>query len=328
MHLRGPMNISQLAVYQLPSDMHTLSKRNTVPFYNRQRRSKKRDADLPGGGSFDDNDAVPLEKRTFYTTENADCGPRTVTMTVNVTECPLNFGQSTFMLPMTTYIGPVLPCMPTPDDPNCPCKHSTLLSVAPSELVTVSSRPVMTPSQPTTLPFQPTRLPSQPSPFPSQPSPFPSQPVMTSSQTLQSWQTLPPSDSTRPWWKPDSPWQTSAQPSQPSQPSPPSQTSECIEPSQTDRPWWKPEIPWHTYSQTLQCSEPTETSRPWWKPHLPSRPLPTGEQKSVNKTSKIGRRDTANWSRAAYYNSAAPAQATGFSFLANRGDPQKSGTFD
>ncbi|CAI6271715.1 unnamed protein product [Periconia digitata] len=34
------------------------------------------------------------------------------------------------------------------------------------------------------------------------------------------------------------------------------------------------------------------------------------------------------WSRVAYYTSAAPAEATGFAFLANLGDPQKSGTFD
>jgi hypothetical protein len=37
------MNVSQLAVYQLPSDMHTLQKRNTVPFYNRRRALKKRE---------------------------------------------------------------------------------------------------------------------------------------------------------------------------------------------------------------------------------------------------------------------------------------------
>jgi len=33
MHLRGPMNISKLAVYQLPSEVHKTRKRNTVPFY-------------------------------------------------------------------------------------------------------------------------------------------------------------------------------------------------------------------------------------------------------------------------------------------------------
>jgi hypothetical protein len=43
MHLRGPLNVSQLAVYQLPGDMHTLQKRSTVPFYNRRRAPKKRE---------------------------------------------------------------------------------------------------------------------------------------------------------------------------------------------------------------------------------------------------------------------------------------------
>lgn len=36
----------------------------------------------------------------------------------------------------------------------------------------------------------------------------------------------------------------------------------------------------------------------------------------------------ASWIRNAYYTSTAPAQATGLAFLANLGDPQKSGTFD
>ncbi len=42
------------------------------------------------------------------------------------------------------------------------------------------------------------------------------------------------------------------------------------------------------------------------------------------------KRDTcgAIWTRTGYYNSIAPAQAMGLSFLANLGDPQKSGTFD
>jgi len=46
MHLRGPMNISQLAVYQLPGEMHTLGKRETVPYYNRRRAMNKRDFDI------------------------------------------------------------------------------------------------------------------------------------------------------------------------------------------------------------------------------------------------------------------------------------------
>jgi hypothetical protein len=40
------------------------------------------------------------------------------------------------------------------------------------------------------------------------------------------------------------------------------------------------------------------------------------------------RKRAAAWDRVAYYTSAAPAQATGLSFLANLGDPRQSGTFD
>jgi hypothetical protein len=44
--------------------------------------------------------------------------------------------------------------------------------------------------------------------------------------------------------------------------------------------------------------------------------------------SSIVKRQATDWRRVAYYTSTAPAQATGFSFMANLGDPQKSGTFD
>jgi hypothetical protein len=44
--------------------------------------------------------------------------------------------------------------------------------------------------------------------------------------------------------------------------------------------------------------------------------------------SPIVKRQATDWRRIAYYTSTAPAQATGFSFMANLGDPQKSGTFD
>ncbi|KAI1515578.1 TOS1 [Pyrenophora tritici-repentis] len=43
MHLRGPMNVSQLAVYLLPSEAHFLRKRTTVPFYNHHRAIEKRE---------------------------------------------------------------------------------------------------------------------------------------------------------------------------------------------------------------------------------------------------------------------------------------------
>ena len=42
----------------------------------------------------------------------------------------------------------------------------------------------------------------------------------------------------------------------------------------------------------------------------------------------VKRAASSTWSRVAYYTSTAPAAASGFAFLANLGDPQKSGTFD
>jgi hypothetical protein len=178
MHLRGPMNVSQLAVYQLPSDMHTLQKRNSVPFYNR-RMAKKREADL--------------QARTYNTTTG--CGPATVTTTVTVTSCkpcqPTNTPP-----PNTTYIGPPLPCLPSASSItseasqahlNCTCNNSQSAAVALEE----------------------------------------------------------------------------------------------------------------------PAAAPTPATAP-----------------------AAAKRAAADWSRVAYYTSSAPAQATGFSFLANLGDPQKSGTFD
>jgi hypothetical protein len=195
MHLRGPMNISQLAVYHLPSEMHTLRKRNTVPFYNRRRAMNKRDYDVTADTSFD-NRSVSLERQIFNT-----CGPRTVTTTVTVTECTSTFAASTAqLLPDTTYIGPPLPCMPTPT-PSAPGGG------IPGAACTCGSS-----------------------------------------------------------------------------------------------------IP--------ELGLPAFT------------PFPGAQRIGVTKTSEVVRRDAGDWSRVAYYTSAAQAQATGFSFLANQGDPEKSGTFD
>jgi hypothetical protein len=49
MHLRGPMNISQLAVYQIPNEALKMQKRNSVPFYNRRRAWRQR----ASGGDID-----------------------------------------------------------------------------------------------------------------------------------------------------------------------------------------------------------------------------------------------------------------------------------
>jgi hypothetical protein len=42
MHLRGPMNVSQLAVYQIPGEALKMRKRASVPFYNRRRSLEHR----------------------------------------------------------------------------------------------------------------------------------------------------------------------------------------------------------------------------------------------------------------------------------------------
>ena len=205
MHLRGPMNVSQLAVYQLPSEIHTLQKRNTVPFYNRRRALNKRQTDFTAQVPFQDADpSLPLEKRTFNTTTS--CSPRTVTTTVTVTDCEPDRPTSTIEpLQNTTYVGTLLPCMPTPSPsspganlsaPNCTCEN-------------------------------------------------PPTPSMSSEQQL-----------------------------------------------------------------------------------VASTPLPVKRTSAADGKHTFNRRAAADWSRVAYYTSAAPAQATGFSFLANLGDPQKSGTFD
>jgi hypothetical protein len=57
-------------------------------------------------------------------------------------------------------------------------------------------------------------------------------------------------------------------------------------------------------------------------------PAPTSAPQSSSQTEDVHKAAAATWDRVAYYTSAAPAAATGFAFLANLGDPQKSGTFD
>ena len=179
MHLRGPMNITQLAVYQLPSDMHTLQKRDSVPFYNR-RTAKKRESNL--------------QARTFNTTKG--CGPVTVTTTITITSCEPEQATNT-PPPYTTYVGPPLPCLP-------------------SSSSTTSEYP----------------------------------------QAHSNW------------------------------------TNNVYQPAAVA-------------VEHPEAAGPTPATAP-----------------------AAAKRAAADWSRVAYYTSSAPAQATGLSFLANLGDPQKSGTFD
>jgi hypothetical protein len=123
------MNVSQLAVYQLPSDMHTLQKRSTVPFYNRRRALNKRGTGVEGQRLAEG--APPLHRRTFNTTTS--CGSRTVTTTMTVVDCEPDRPTSTpTPLQNTTRVGPQLSCIPTPQAsghsidssaPSCSCKN-------------------------------------------------------------------------------------------------------------------------------------------------------------------------------------------------------------
>ena len=116
MHLRGPMNVSQLAVYQLPDEVHTMQKRTTVPFYNPRRALEQRETPM-----ISDTTAIPtqssspswfnrLNKWTYSTTTG--CTPATVTSTVTVKAAcsSISIPQAA---PNTTYIGPPLSCMTT-----------------------------------------------------------------------------------------------------------------------------------------------------------------------------------------------------------------------
>jgi hypothetical protein len=215
MHLRGPMNVSQLAVYQLPDEVHTMKKRTTVPFYNRHRAPKQPEA------SIDTNNATasarsttagwfPYFKNWTYSTTTASLptATRTIVMvtstvaTVTVTTVcsPASVAQPA---PNATYIGPPLPCLPT-----------------------FAATPIVSPTPP---------------------------------------------------------------------------VSNC------------------THKEKPFKSAPKL---------LNERPIFTSTPAPKTNNSPPSKRQAPDWSRVAYYTSTAPAQATGLTFMANLGDPQKSGTFD
>ena len=232
MHLRGPMNVSQLAVYQLPDEVHTMQKRTTVPFYNPRRALEQRETPV-----ISDTTATPtqssspswfnrLNKWTYSTTTG--CTPATVTSTVTVKAACSSISISQ-AAPNTTYIGPPLSCMTTSAaasiaDPassasDCTCGKDPVddpIFQRPNGQVYVSPTSVLTPT-----------------------------------------------------------------------------------------------------SFSTQDTSPV-FQRPNGQPYDIPAPLP----------SSMVKRQAADWSRIAYYTSTAPAQATGLSFMANLGDPQKSGTFD
>jgi hypothetical protein len=110
------MNVSQLAVYQLPDEIHTMRKRNTVPFYNRRRELKQRDTSFHTR-TVDDASPTPqapwfpfLNRRTRNAT--ATGSPSTETVTVAGTFFP----TSTAVIPpqAITCIDPPLPGLATP----------------------------------------------------------------------------------------------------------------------------------------------------------------------------------------------------------------------
>jgi hypothetical protein len=215
MHLRGPMNVSQLAVYQLPDEVHTMKKRTTVPFYNRRRALKQPEASL---GPNNTTSAAPsttagwlpfFKKRTYSNTTSllptTTKSPVIVTSTIATvtvtTVCPsASVAQPA---PNTTYPGPPQPCFPTSaatpaGDPTPPISNCTCEEKSPESVAKLLN------------------------------------------------------------------------------------------------------------GQTIVFSTPAPKT---------NKPPPS-------------KRQSPDWNRVAYYTSAAPAQATGLTFMANLGDPEKSGTFD
>lgn len=211
MHIRGPMNVSQLAVYQLPGELHKMRKRNSVPFYNRRRALKQRTVSNSASAVATSSQTstvhwLPLDKQRPCHTATR-CTQSTVISTVTVTDCTT--AATSVAAQNITYIGPPLPCLPT----YTPWAISGEDAHAKSNCTCVQTHGAVS-----HYPLQPTS-------------------VDTSPAVLEMERTV----------KRDSPWAAAA---------------------------------------------------------------------------------AADWSRVAYYTSSAPAEATGISFLANRGDPRKSGTFD
>lgn len=194
MHLRGPMNVSQLAVYQLPADMHTLRKRKTVPFYNRRRALDPRDEDALARGPVS-----PLSPALGQRTTNprTSCGTLTVTATVTVRDCDL----------------------PRPTSTASPKQNPTTISL-------------------------------------------PARCIQDGRKVSRENSSLAPH---------------------------------------------------------YACRNTT------FPPGTQADPV-SGEMHATKQG--VSRRAASDWSRVGYYTSTAPAQATGLSFLANLGDPQRSGTFD
>lgn len=201
MHLRGPMNVSQLAVYQLPDEMRSMQRRNVVPFYN--RRLARRDHALGAQMPIESEHPSATMEKPMPVTSTA-CNSRTAPTTVTMKGCRSDTVATVQPLHNITNLGPPLPCQLTPIL-SCPTTSVSGME-GPCERISSASR-----------------------------------------------------------------------------------------------------------STRLPASKASALST---------------ERKGCRLNTARVRRASSDWNRVGYYTSTAPAQATGLSFLANLGDPQKSGTFD
>ncbi|KAL5379813.1 hypothetical protein DPSP01_008283 [Paraphaeosphaeria sporulosa] len=84
----------------------------------------------------------------------------------------------------------------------------------------------------------------------------------------------------------------------------------------------------HSASETSSPSPLPPVKRDEPSPTVIDTPQPAGPSNKPSYDNNVKVTGASTWSRVAYYTSAAPAAASGFAFLANLGDPQRSGTFD
>lgn len=141
MHLRGPMNISQLAVYQLSDEASKLKKRRTVPFYNRRRALKQQDP------SYDNlNDTQLLDKRAWSISPVCSSASA-VTSSVTVINSSGEPSAISSALLNTTCIGPLSSSFFAPDTKSTAVESSqTLVASFPYDNCTRLSFPTVTQS--------------------------------------------------------------------------------------------------------------------------------------------------------------------------------------
>ncbi|KAF2682527.1 hypothetical protein K458DRAFT_444167 [Lentithecium fluviatile CBS 122367] len=275
MHLRGPMNVSKLAVYKLPD--FSISKRSNTKFENNERKAEPPSEEADATEVEVLGSTTTLEKR--WICEHTP----TVTITVHTS------GSTCGVAP------------PPPPAPSAP-------ALVPA--------PVAPPPPP-------------PAPAPAIPSPPPAathtQPALTT--TVRDTTTICPKSSTSAGiaptgellanstlHDPSCPCQTTLETRISSADAPPPSSSPCSS--------YPSEGMMTTQVLPLKRGEQTPVESSTYTPATTPIPQPLRPSDDVKKATPC------TWERVAYYTSAAPAAATGFAFLANLGDPQKSGTFD